>query len=73
MMRNQRDLAPNRYKTIKTSGSNKFVSSFSQKEVSEGIVEKRNSKYNWIGYKWSIAFALAIGVLTYLIIDYLMF
>lgn len=72
-MRNQRDLAPNRYTTIKTSGSNKFVSSFLQKGLTEGIVEKRNSTYNWVSYKWSLLFSIIVGILTYFVIDYWMF
>lgn len=39
-MRNNVDLSPSRYKTPRTSGSNKFVSSFTSKETYGGIVEK---------------------------------
>ena len=72
-MRNQVDLTPGRYSTSKTSGSNKFISTFSQSTQYEGIVEKRDSKYNWIGYKWAVGFTMVIGTITYLVIDYLMF
>ncbi len=71
-MRKHKDLVPSRYKSIETSGSNRFTSTFSQKEQSQGIVEKRDRSYNWVGYKWAVAFTLIIGFLTYLMLDYLM-
>lgn len=72
-MRRKRDLSPNRYRTINPSGSNKFVSPFSQKVTSDGIVEKRDRSYNWTGYKVSLLFTIIIGFFSYLLIDYLMF
>ena len=68
-MRRQKDLTPNRYKTIETSGSSKFVSTFSQKETSEGIVEKRDRTYNWINYKRALAFTLFIAIITYFLLE----
>lgn len=63
-MRNKTDLTPNRYKTRKTSDSNKFISSFKSKETSGEVVEKTTS-YNWNGYILALKFTLIVGVLTY--------
>jgi len=43
-MRTQKEVTPTRYRQVKTSGYNKFVSSFSrlQSTKNDGIVEKRD-------------------------------
>ncbi|MEM9545770.1 MAG: hypothetical protein AAGA77_07345 [Bacteroidota bacterium] len=71
-MRKQKDITPNRYKALDTSGSNKFVSTFSQRKSREGIVEKRDRQYNWINYKYAVVFTLVIGALTYYLLEKLM-
>lgn len=72
-MRTRKELIPTRYNQVKTSGSNKFVSTFSQLIQNDGIVEKRDRTYNWINYKLYIKFTIVIGSLTYFVIDYLWF
>ena len=71
-MRNNIDLSPNRYKTPKTSGSNKFVSTFKNKETSGVVVEKTSSD-NWTGYIKALKFTLIVGTLTYLLFEYFSF
>jgi len=71
-MRKQKDLVPNRYKTIETSGSSKFVSTFSKKDISDVIVEKRDRSYNWEGYKWALLFTVIVGIITYSVLEILM-
>ena len=68
-MRNNIDLSPSRYKVSKTSGSNKFVSSFSSKEIYGGKVEKASSDY-WNGYIIALKFTVIIGVLTAILFMY---
>ena len=72
-MRKQPELTPNRYKPRKPSGSSKFVSSFKSKNVEPGIVEKKDFKYNWLGYKWAVAFAIVIAILTYFLVKRMFF
>jgi len=72
-MRKRKVLTPNRYNHVKTSGSNKFVSTFSKLYRKDGITVKRDRKYNWTSYKWALIFALVIGALTYFAIDYIFF
>lgn len=71
-MRKQINLSPNRYNPPKTSGSNKFVSTFKSKESGGSVVEKSTS-YNWIGYKTAIVFTIVIGLITYLVFENLIF
>lgn len=58
--------------STKTSGSDKFVSTFDRNDLNGIIISKRTSR-NGVGLKAAIAFILIIGLIAYLMLDYLFF
>jgi len=71
-MRKGKELTPTRYRQVKTSGSNKFVSTF-KSTPTDGIVEKKDRTYNWLNYKMYLFMTVLIGFITYLVLNYLWF
>lgn len=71
-MRNSVYLFPSRYNSVKPSGSNKFISAFDKRLPGKGVVVKK-SESNWNSYKLALKFSVVIGLMTYLLVHYLLF